>query len=51
MNLVEARYDAIADFYAEGWPDGGDDPVARMGARPDRRRSRDVGDEPDEVFR
>jgi SAM-dependent methyltransferase len=27
--VVEARYDAVADFYAEGWPDSGDDPVAR----------------------
>jgi SAM-dependent methyltransferase len=24
---MEARYDAVADFYAEGWPDSGDDPV------------------------
>ncbi len=27
--MVEARYDAVADFYAEGWPDSGDDPVVR----------------------
>ena len=27
--VVEARYDAVADFYAAGWPDSGDDPVAR----------------------
>jgi SAM-dependent methyltransferase len=26
---VEARYDAVADFYEAGWPDSGDDPVAR----------------------
>jgi hypothetical protein len=26
---MEARYDAVADFYPEGWPDSGDDPVAR----------------------
>src|SRR6266487_3324117 len=25
---VDARYDAVADFYAAGWPDSGDDPVA-----------------------
>ena len=27
--MVDARYDAVADFYAAGWPDSGDDPVAR----------------------
>lgn len=26
---MDARYDAVADFYAEGWPDSDDDPVAR----------------------
>jgi Methyltransferase domain len=26
---VDARYDAVADFDAQGWPDSGDDPVAR----------------------
>jgi SAM-dependent methyltransferase len=27
--VVEARYDAVADFYAEGWPDSGDDQVVQ----------------------
>ena len=26
---MEARYDAVADFYTEGWPDSGADPAAR----------------------
>jgi hypothetical protein len=45
--VVEARYDAIADFYAEGWRDSSDDPSPGRYAV----SFRDVGDEPDAVFR
>ena len=28
VEFMEARYDAVADFYEEGWPDSCDDPVS-----------------------